>query len=250
MASLQRYQVPEWYQDAKFGVFLHWGLFSVPAYESEWYARFMYEPYAEVESQGRDFIYGTINAHHVKISGPPDTFGYKDFIPRFRPDRYDPQAWAQLAHDAAARYPVPVAEFHDGFPRYDSSHTNWNAVKIGPRRDLYAELAAAASAQRDLNSACHRTAPIIGDFYVQSWPRHDGPRQHRHYGPPRDPKAPPTLAFVNDEFGRSVELIKLSVPTCSGLTTASSSPATRIAGASSRPISMTKRPSAIPMGSF
>jgi len=72
--SLDHYEVPEWYEDAKFGIFIHWGVYSVPAFGNEWYPRNMY-------TAGSDE-----NKHHVATYGPPDKFGYKDFIPRFKPN--------------------------------------------------------------------------------------------------------------------------------------------------------------------
>ena len=127
-ASLSRYQTPQWYQDAKFGIFIHWGVYSVPAYRNEWYPRNMY-------------IQGTPEfEHHVKTYGPHKTFGYKDFIPLFKAEKYDPAAWAELFQEAGARYVIPVAEHHDGFQMYKSELSHWNAAEMGPCRDTTAEL--------------------------------------------------------------------------------------------------------------
>jgi len=118
--SLSRYQVPDWYQDAKFGIFIHWGVYSVPAFGNEWYPRRMYE-------QGsKDFN------HHVATYGPQSKFGYKDFIPRFTAEKFDADQWAELFRKAGVRYVVPVAEHHDGFPMYDCSYTDWSAARWGP----------------------------------------------------------------------------------------------------------------------
>src|SRR5690242_19457669 len=86
--SLQNYRVPRWYQDAKFGIFIHWGVYSVPAFGNEWYPRNMYQP----ESQEFD--------HHIKTYGPQTEFGYKDFIPLFTASRYGPAEWARLFKEA------------------------------------------------------------------------------------------------------------------------------------------------------
>lgn len=127
-ASLQHYRSPTWYDDAKFGIFIHWGVYSVPAFGSEWYSRNMYQ-------QGTpDF------AHHVASYGPQSTFGYKDFIPLFKAERFDPHAWASLFKAAGARYVVPVAEHHDGFAMYNSQLSEWTAAKMGPHRDVIGEL--------------------------------------------------------------------------------------------------------------
>ncbi|MFT4076970.1 MAG: alpha-L-fucosidase [Asticcacaulis sp.] len=127
-ASLQDYKVPQWYADAKFGIFVHWGLYSIPAFVGEWYSRNMY-------------IQGSPEyEHHIKTYGPHTKFGYKDFIPQFTASAFDPANWAQLFADAGARYVVPVAEHHDGFSMYDSHLSDYTAVKMGPKRDLLGEI--------------------------------------------------------------------------------------------------------------
>src|ERR1700677_3240161 len=133
--SLSQYQVPDWYRDAKFGIFIHWGVYSVPAFGSEWYPRNMYR---------RD---SPEYSHHLDIYGPPDKFGYKDFIPLFKAEHFDPTAWARLFKEAGAKYVVPVAEHHDGFPMYESSLTDWCAGKMGPKRDILGDLAQAIRAE-------------------------------------------------------------------------------------------------------
>jgi alpha-L-fucosidase len=133
-ASLQSHATPKWYSDAKFGIFIHWGLYSIPAFGSEWYSRDMYV-------QGSpEFV------HHVATYGPQNKFGYKDFIPRFTAERFDPSAWMALFRDAGARYVVPVAEHHDGFSMYATALSDFSAAKLGPRRDVLAEAKAAALA--------------------------------------------------------------------------------------------------------
>jgi alpha-L-fucosidase len=133
--SLKTYQEPGWYPDAKFGIFIHWGIYSVPAFGSEWYSRQMYQ------KGSREY------EHHLKTYGPQDKFGYKDFIPMFKAEHFDPQAWAHLFREAGAKYVVPVAEHHDGFPMYASDLTDWCAGKMGPKRDVLGELAAAIRAE-------------------------------------------------------------------------------------------------------
>ncbi len=133
--SLMTHQTPDWYLHGKFGIFIHWGLYSVPAFGNEWYPRNMY-------------LQGTPEfEHHVKTFGPQNLFGYKDFIPMFRAEKYDPNAWAELFKESGAKYVVPVAEHHDGFAMYDSALTAWNAAKMGPKRDLVGDLAQAVRQQ-------------------------------------------------------------------------------------------------------
>jgi len=127
-ASLSAFQPPEWYRNAKFGIFIHWGVYSVPAFGNEWYPRTMY-------MQGtREF------EHHVQTYGKQSEFGYKDFIPMFKAEKFDPEAWADLFQEAGARYVVPVAEHHDGFQMYKSEISHWNAYEMGPKRDVLGEL--------------------------------------------------------------------------------------------------------------
>jgi len=132
--SLQKYEVPEWYKDAKFGIFIHWGAYSVPAFGNEWYPRNMYVPGSPEYK------------HHVATYGPPDKFGYKDFLPMFKAEHFDASAWAELFKKSGAKYVVPVAEHHDGFAMYDSGLSDWTAAKMGPHRDTTGELGKAVRA--------------------------------------------------------------------------------------------------------
>ena len=88
--SLQNYEIPEWYKDAKFGIFIHWGVYSVAAFANEWYPRNMYR-------EGSDEY-----KHHIATFGPQDKFGYKDFIPMFKAENFDPAAWARLFKGSGA----------------------------------------------------------------------------------------------------------------------------------------------------
>jgi alpha-L-fucosidase len=143
--SLQNYKLPEWYIDAKFGIFIHWGVYSVPAFGSEWYPRMMY-------LAGSDEY-----KHHIATYGTQDKFGYKDFIPSFKAENFDPAAWARLFNEAGAKYVVPVFEHHDGFTMYDSGLSDWTAVKMGPHRDLWGDLAKAVREEGlHLGASSHR----------------------------------------------------------------------------------------------
>jgi alpha-L-fucosidase len=124
--------VPQWFQDAKLGIFIHWGIYSVPAFANEWYPRNMYQ-------QGSPEF-----RHHLEKWGEHTQFGYKDFISLFQAENFDPDSWIDLFKQAGARYIVPVAEHHDGFAMYDTALSEWNAGNMGPKRHIVAELAAAA----------------------------------------------------------------------------------------------------------
>jgi len=131
--SLKRnYRVPVWFYEAKFGLFMHWGLYSVPAHHNEWYEKHMY---------------GADRKWHVEHFGPQDKFGYKDFIPLFTCRDFDPDAWADLFQKSGARFVVPTAEHHDNFALWDSQVTPFNARAMGPHRDLIGELAKAVRAR-------------------------------------------------------------------------------------------------------
>lgn len=204
--SLANYKVPDWYQDAKFGIFIHWGLYSVPAFEHEWYPRGMYDP-----QHGRP----TIHPHHVAAYGPVDMFGYKDFIPLFRAGKFDPAAWARLFREAGAKYVIPVGEHHDGFPMYDSDYTEWSAAKLGPKRDVVGDL---AKAVRDeglvFGASSHRAEHWW--FYGPGRKIPSDVQDERYrglYGPARDRKesedgkTPPDEAFLTDWLLRTCELV-------------------------------------------
>ncbi|MDZ4659851.1 MAG: alpha-L-fucosidase [Bythopirellula sp.] len=129
--SLGNFQTPSWLREGKFGIFIHWGPYCVPAFGSEWYPRNMY-------------LKGSPEfTHHLEKYGSQAEFGYKDFIPLFKAEKFDAHEWAKLFHEAGVKYVIPVAEHHDGFPMYDSEYTEWSAVKKGPRRDIIGELAKA-----------------------------------------------------------------------------------------------------------
>jgi alpha-L-fucosidase len=133
--SLKGYKIPDWYQDAKFGIFIHWGVYSVPAFGNEWYPRNMY-------------LQGTPEfKHEVETYGPQTKFGYKDFIPQFHAEHFDPTAWAALFKESGAKYVIPVSEHHDGFPMFYSDLTDWCAGKMGPKRDIIGDLAKAIRAE-------------------------------------------------------------------------------------------------------
>jgi alpha-L-fucosidase len=134
----QNYKSPKWFFDAKFGIFMHWGLYSVPAHgtggAAEWYEKHLYGG-------------GETLGWHTKNFGSPDVFGYKNFIPKFTADKWDPDAWATLFKKAGAKYVVPTAQHHDNFSLWDSQVNPWNAKAMGPKRDLIGDLAKAVRAQ-------------------------------------------------------------------------------------------------------
>jgi len=134
--SLKRCPIPEWVKDAKFGVYTHWGVYSVPAYETNVYGPEMYTPKGVVSKKGRD-----VRGYHEKTYGPIEKFGYKDFIPLFTAPRFDAAEWVGVMRDAGAKFGGICVVHHDGFCLWDSAFTRWNAMKMGPKRDIYGEIA-------------------------------------------------------------------------------------------------------------
>lgn len=204
--SLSDYQVPKWYRDAKFGIFIHWGIYSVPAFGSEWYSRNMYiQGSSEYE-------------HHIATYGKHTEFGYKDFIPMFRAEKFDPDQWAGLFQDAGARYVVPVAEHHDGFQMYKSEISKWNAYNMGPRRDVLGELKKSCHERGlEMGASSHRIEHWFfmghgkefdsdikdpmerGDFY---WPAMPEPNHYDLFSEPA-----PSLEYRLDWLVRTCEII-------------------------------------------
>ena len=205
--SLSAYEPTKWYRNAKFGIFIHWGIYSVPAFSSEWYSRNMY-------------IQGSPEyEHHIKTYGEHKTFGYKDFIPMFKAEKFNPDEWAELFKEAGANYVVPVAEHHDGFQMYRSEISHWNAYEMGPGRDVLGELKnACQKREMQIGASSHRIEHWFfmghgkefesdikdpmqrGDFY---WPAMPEPEDlHDIFSKPE-----PTEEFLQDWLVRTCEII-------------------------------------------
>ena len=119
--SLAKHPDAAWFNDAKFGIYFHWGIYSVPAFDNEWYSRNMY-----IEGE-------RANTFHKLVYGPVSKFGYKDFIPMFHAEKFNPQEWAELIRKAGAKFAGPVTEHADGFSMWDSKVNEWNAARMGPQ---------------------------------------------------------------------------------------------------------------------
>ena len=195
--SLDKYQVPKWYEDAKFGIFIHWGVYSVPAFGSEWYPRNMY------------IIGSPEYKHHIATYGPQNKFGYKDFIPMFTARDFNADQWAELFRNSGAKYVVPVAEHHDGFPMYDCSFTDWSAAKMGPKRDIVGELSVAIRKQGlHFGASSHRAEHwwfYNGGMKFDSDVR--DPKYASFYGPAKPDKTQPNEAYLNDWISRTSEIV-------------------------------------------
>lgn len=129
--SLKAYQYPEWFRDAKFGIWAHWGPQAVPM-DGDWYARGMYEP------NNKQYAYHTNNYGH------PSEFGYKDIIPLWKAEKWDPDRLMALYKKAGAKYFVSMGTHHDNFFLWNSQLHRWNSVNMGPKRDVVADWQKAA----------------------------------------------------------------------------------------------------------
>ena len=211
--TLRNHAIPQWFRDAKFGIFIGWGVYAVPGAVNEWYPHNMYRPGDPAHD---DF---------VQRFGSLDRRGYKDFIPSFRAEKFDPEDWVKLFKQAGAKYVVPIAEHHDGFAMYDSDLSDWTVVKMGPHRDVLAELSAATrGAGLHFGLSSHRAEHNY--YYGEGRSiRSDvnDPKYASFYGPAHqwlnDPHFNPVNewtyvsdAWVRDWLARSVELVEKYKP--------------------------------------
>jgi alpha-L-fucosidase len=211
--TLRNHPIPQWFRDAKFGIFIGWGVYAVPGAVNEWYPHNMYRPGDPAHD---DF---------VQRFGGLESRGYKDFIPSFRAEKFDPQDWVKLFKQAGAKYVVPIAEHHDGFAMYDSDLSDWTVVKMGPHRDVLAELSAAIrGAGLHFGLSSHRAEHNY--YYGEGRSiRSDvnDPKYASFYGPAHqwlnDPHFNPVNewtyvsdAWLRDWLARSVELVEKYKP--------------------------------------
>ena len=205
--SLSAYEVPQWYNRLRFGIFIHYGVFTVPAFDSEWYPRMMY-------------IKGSrAYTHHLETYGSHAQFGYKDFIPMFKAENFDANRWAEIFKKSGAQYVVPVAEHHDGFQLYESELSSYNAKDMGPGKDIIGLLKNSAQKEglifgvsshriehyfflgegRDLDSDIKGEFER-GDLY---WPSEKGPADFDAI----DGECSPSEEFMQDWLVRTCEII-------------------------------------------
>jgi len=136
--SMQKLPVPDWFNNDKFGIFIHWGAYSKIGYIKG--KRGYAEHIPKLMYKGRKHYYPYLEK---RFGGRPPEFGYKDIIPLFKAEKWDPDAWADLFKKSGAKYVILTAEHHDGFALWDSDLTDWCATKIGPKRDLVGDLGVA-----------------------------------------------------------------------------------------------------------
>jgi alpha-L-fucosidase len=189
--SLCAHVTPQWLKDAKFGIYTHWGVYCVPARgpNATWYPYNMYRPGTEQYE------------YHVKTYGGPEKFGYKDFIPEFTGAKFDANEWAELFKQAGARFAGPVGEHHDGFTMWDTQYSEWNAVKMGPKRDVVGELAKAMRAQgmKYMIALHHAENWWFYPHHITAYDTAD-PRYAGLYGEPHDLGGIPERQLRHEEW--------------------------------------------------
>ncbi len=197
--SLERYPIPQWLKDGKFGIYTHWGVYSVPAMgpDGTWYSNAIYT--REDSKQHK---------HHIETYGPLSEFGYKDFIPMFKAEKFDADEWAELFEMAGAKFAGPVAEHHDGFAMWDTKYSEWNAAKMGPKRDVVGELEKAIK-KRNMKfvTAFHHSLnwhffPVWDERFDCSDPKYSG-----LYGQIHEKGEKPNREFLDEWSGKIIEVI-------------------------------------------
>ena len=193
--SLIQHPTPEWFKDAKFSIYFHWGVYSVPAFGNEWYPRNMYK-------KGSDIF-----EHHLKTWGPQDKFGYKNFIPLFTADKFNADEWVDLFVNSGAKFVGPVAEHHDGFAMWNSKLTDWDAYDKGPKRDILGEISTTAR-KRGLKfmTSFHHAFDWKYYEYAYQYDAKD-PRYAGLYNLPHAPGTPESEDFLEDWLGKLIEVI-------------------------------------------
>ncbi|MGJ8716559.1 MAG: alpha-L-fucosidase [Maribacter stanieri] len=146
--SLSQYETPEWFRDVKFGIWAHWGPQSEPGYD-DWYARNMYiEKSAQYNFNSEEIKLGTETnsqyRYHLDHYGHPSEFGFKDVINEWKAEKFDADALISLYKDCGAKYFMAMANHHENFDTYNSKYQPWNAVNVGPKKDILGEWATAA----------------------------------------------------------------------------------------------------------
>lgn len=198
--SLATHSIPQWFTDSSIGIYFHWGPYAVPAYNNEWYSRNMYVEGTEAYD------------HHEREWGTRDEFGYKDFVPMFNADAFDPDAWVDFCVSVGAEFVGITAVHADGFLMWDSDISEWNAAEMGPKRDVVGELAGAAR-DRGLKfvTSFHHDFHWWWYPHVEGWDTAD-PEYAGLYGQPHEKDEDPPEEFFADWQAKVVEVIDVYRP--------------------------------------
>lgn len=202
--SLKNHKTPEWFRDAKFGIYTHWGPVTVGAEDGpggvQWYGRSMYDPQSPTSE------------YHRKKFGDQNKVGYKDIVPLFKAEKFDAAAWANLFAKAGAKFAGPVAIHHDNFAMWDSKYTEWDSMDKSPKRDFTGELEKAIR---------KRGMKFIATFhhgfawrYFEPAYKFDGvdPGYDGLYCQPHKPGAPPTKAYLDLWLAKVNEVVQKYEP--------------------------------------
>ncbi|MDR3710126.1 MAG: alpha-L-fucosidase [Capsulimonadaceae bacterium] len=186
--SLRAFRCPEWFRDAKLGYWSHWGPQSVPMY-GDWYARHLY---VEGHDQYR---------HHLRVYGHPSKTGWKDIVPLWKAERFDPDALMSLFVEAGGKYFVGQAMHHDNFDNFDSAHNRWNSVNMGPKKDIVG-LWKAAAAKRGLPFGL---TEHLGASFNWWAPNKGADKTGPYAGVPYDGNDPAARDFYYDNGGYGID---------------------------------------------
>ena len=187
-ASLRTYECPDWFRDAKFGIWSHWGPQSVPMY-GDWYARNMY-------IEGSDQY-----KYHLRHYGHPSEFGYKDLVQLWKAEKFDPEGLMALYKRAGARYFVAQATHHDHFFNFDSACNRFNSVNMGPMRDIVGDWKKAADKFGLPFGLTEHLGASFSWWYVNKGADKEGP----YKGVPYDGNDPAYRDFYHDNFEHTAE---------------------------------------------
>ena len=196
--SLKSYHVPDWFRDAKFGIWAHWGPQSAPE-QGDWYARRMY---IEGEAQYK---------WHLGHFGPQSKVGFKDVIPTFKGEKFDPENLLSLYKKAGAKYFVSMGVHHDNFDMWNSKHTRWNAVNMGPKKDVVG-LFRKAALKQGLKFGVSEHLWISYKWWGVS---HDSDKLGQYAGAPYDGTDPKNFDLYHDlpnDYGKDFSWDDAKIP--------------------------------------
>ena len=203
-ASLHEHHDPEWFRDAKFGIYTHWGPVTVGSSyspgDAEWYGNQMYKP------DHPAFQY------HREHFGNQNTVGFKDIIPRFTGEKFNAEEWADIFARAGAKFAGPVAVHHDNFAMWNSRLTRWNSVALGPRRDVVGELEKAYR-KRGLRYVTTFHHGFAWKYYEPAFAYDAADPQYSDlYTEPHKPGAPPSRHFQDKWLAEVYEVLETYKP--------------------------------------